>query len=208
MPDLSRMRLWLCVVILLALTVFSGCSRNTPDAAGGPDIPRGYMQTLEIEMGGQLLRFGPFMGYYFKPDTSDNLSYLNVLCFNENSFYTRDMQENALLFKGEAILTTLEPADIRRKGEGRIFPVFFDQAPQSWRQSRPGPEDEFLHFHSCYDKSGPVLTGYWLRHRGMAAFTYDMGQRVNKNSPLYHLVTSGIDRNFAKIIEFDRGPRY
>jgi hypothetical protein len=33
-----------------------------------------------------------------------------------------------------------------------------------------------------------------------------MGGRVGKDSPLYHRVSSGPDRDFARIIEFDRGP--
>lgn len=37
-------------------------------------------------------------------------------------------------------------------------------------------------------------------------FTYDMGGRVGPDSPLYHEVTPGTDRDFAKIMEFDYGP--
>src|SRR6056297_2965752 len=83
---------------------------------GSPDIPRGYMPILEIEMNGHLLRFGPFTGYYFKPRTPDDFSRLAVLCFNEDFFYTRDRPVNALLFKGDAALTTLEPVDVPKAG--------------------------------------------------------------------------------------------
>ena len=51
-----------------------------------------------------------------------------------------------------------------------------------------------------------VLTGYWLRHVAVSEFTYDMGGRVGKESPLYHRVRKGPDRDFAGIVEFDRGP--
>ena len=63
-----------------------------------------------------------------------------------------------------------------------------------------------MHFHSCYNSQGPVLTGYWLRHEARAEFTYDMGGRVGPDSPLYHKVNSGVDKAFGRIIEFDRGP--
>lgn len=192
--------------VLAAMILLAGCDQSA-EKPKAPDIPRGYMPILDIEMNGHLLQFGPFAGYYFKPDSPDDLSRLRVLCFNEDFFYTRDMPENTLLFKGDAILTTLEPVEVPKTGDQRIIPVFFHQAPRAWLQSRPDPQNEFIHFHSCYDKSGPALTGYWLRHRAVAAFTYDMGQRVKEKSPLYHTVTPGMDKKFAKIIEFDRGPR-
>ena len=103
-------------------------------------------------------------------------------------------------------MTTLENLDVKKQGDGRIFPVFFNEAPEQWIQIRPDPVDEFVHFHSCYDAAGPVLTGYWIRHRAVAAFTYDMGRRVSEKNPLYHRVTPGIDKDFARIIEFDSGP--
>lgn len=49
--------------------------------------------------------------------------------------------------------------------------------------------------------------GYWLRHVGAAEFIYDMGGRVSSDSILYHRVKKGVDRDFARLIEFDRGPR-
>jgi hypothetical protein len=33
-----------------------------------------------------------------------------------------------------------------------------------------------------------------------------MGGRVTSESLLYHRVTKGVDRDFARIVEFDRGP--
>lgn len=80
-------------------------------------------------------------------------------------------------------------------------------SPSPWIDSRPEPRDEFLHFHSCYDARGPVLTGYWLRHEAVSEFTYDMGGRVDRESPLYHEVRPGTDKDFARIIEFDSGPQ-
>jgi hypothetical protein len=93
------------------------------------------------------------------------------------------------------------------EGQNRINPVSFEQAPPQWLQSRPQPADVYLHFHSCYDARGAVRQGYWLRHVGVAEFTYDMGGRVSIDSILYHRVKKGEDRDFARLIEFDRGPR-
>lgn len=206
MSEANRIRVCTALFFLVFTTLIfiSGCDSNQAQTVG-LDIPRGYVSTLEIEKNGQLIRFGPFEGYYFKPDAPENFSRLNLVCFNEKSFYTRDLPENSLLFKGEAVMTTLENLDVKKQGERRIFPIFFKDAPDQWTRKRPYPIDEFVHFHSCYDAAGPVLTGYWIRHRGVVAFTYDMGQRVNKKSLLYHRVTPGIDKDFARIIEFDRG---
>jgi len=33
-----------------------------------------------------------------------------------------------------------------------------------------------------------------------------MGGRVSRVSPLYHTVRKGVDLDFARILEFDRGP--
>lgn len=86
-------------------------------------------------------------------------------------------------------------------------PVFFGEAPEEWKRTRPQPEAEYLHFHSCHDAGGAVRIGYWLRHRAVADFTYDMGGKVREGSPLYHRVVKGVDRDFARIVEFDRGPQ-
>lgn len=164
---------------------------------------------IEIEIDDHRLRFGPFVGYYFKPVQPGSFSHISFVCFNERSFYSLDMPENSLLFKGDAVLTMLPEINhpgISLTGRRRIHPIFFKTAPPEWLISRPLPMDEYVHFHSCHDRQGPVLTGYWIRHRAVASFTYDMGRRVGKDSPLYHRVTPGVDKGFARIIEFDRGP--
>jgi hypothetical protein len=157
-------------------------------------------------MDGRLVGFGPFVGYYFKPETMDDFNRIHFICFNERSFYTRDLPPNTKLFEGEGLLTRLENVKYEIPVADRINPVFFYEAPPSWLKTRPEPQDEYIHFHSCYDSQGPVLEGYWLRHAGVAEFTYDMGGLVGPNSPLYHKVKPGIDKEFARIIEFDRGP--
>ena len=91
-------------------------------------------------------------------------------------------------------------------GGRRIVPLFFSQAPDAWRDARPRPQADYVHFHSAYDDRGAVRHGYWLRHTAKARFTYDMGGRVTQDSPLYHLVEPGPDRRFARILEFDHGP--
>ncbi len=189
---------WFCLIA-------AGCGPKE-ETSVELEVPRGYLAVLEIEQDGRRLGFGPFEGYYFKPDKTADLTRLKFVCFNERSFYTRDLPENARLFEGEAVLTRLPEVDFEIPATDRINPVFFPETPQPWIESRPQPRDEFLHFHSCYDSQGPVLTGYWVRHKAVAAFTYDMGGRVGPDSPLYHEVTPGIDRDFARIVEFDRGP--
>lgn len=193
-------------------------------------IPRGYMSKLEINQGGKMIRFGPFVGYYFKPHDPEDITRLSFVCFNEKQYYTRDIPENAKLFEGEAVMATLPDLGIALPkardaagektaenpekaesilpaiGKNRINPVFFTDAPEKWKATRPKPEDLYVHFHSCYDSQGSVHTGFWVRHEGVANFTYDMGGRVSKESPLYHRVTPGPDREFARVLEFDRGP--
>lgn len=171
-------------------------------------IPRGYISTLEIKLDGKVYGFGPFVGYYFRPQNPKDLSQLAFVCFNERGFYTKDIPLNELLFEGEARLARLPENEIVIPSDAtRIHPVFFSEAPTQWLKSRPEPQDEFVHFHSGYDSQGPVLTGYWLRHEARGEFTYDMGGRVGPDSPLYHKVTPGVDKEFARIIEFDRGPK-
>lgn len=195
-------RIWVAAAIAL---LAAGCGQ-TENAPSAPEVPRGYTAVIEIEIEDRLVGFGPFVGYYFKPQTPHDLRRLRFVCFNERSFYTRDLPENAKLFEGEAKLTRLADLDFELPAAERINPVYFPEAPAQWIHSRPAPRDEFVHFHSCYDARGPVLAGYWLRHEGVAAFTYDMGGRVGPDSPLYHKVQPGPDRAFARIIEFDRGP--
>lgn len=196
--------------VLLGLLTMTGCPvANAPDVVSTvePAIPHGYMDRLEQMHDGQMIGFGPFVGYYFRPDDPRDLSRLQFVCFNENRFYSSDMPDGAKLYEGEAVRTALCNADIALAAEERINPIFFENAPEAWRKSRPRPRDEFLHFHSCYNGAGPVRTGYWIRHVAVAAFTYDMGGKVGSDSRLHHKVQKGPDRNFARIIEFDSGPR-
>jgi hypothetical protein len=192
------------VSVILSASV-AGCAPH--DSEMPLRIPRGYVSTLEIDISGRLCRFGPFVGYYFRPDSPVNLASLSFLCFNERRFYTNQQPANALLFRGDAQQVTLPgTGSMPASGEERMHPVFFRDAPQAWLETRPTPKDEFIHFHSCYDALGAVRHGYWLRHDAVAAFTYDMGGRVGPGSPLYHKVQPGVDKGFARIVEFDRGP--
>lgn len=194
-----------CLTVFVLLAV-AGCHPQTEDEIA-LQVPRGYVSTLEIHLDGGLYGFGPFVGYYFRPEDPGDLSRLSFVCFNEREFYTRERPSNGLLFEGEARLVRLPPAGAEISSDGaRIHPVFFPGAPPRWLATRPEPRDEFVHFHSCYDSQGPVLIGYWLRHEGRAAFTYDMGGRVGPGSPLYHEVSPGVDGLFPRIMEFDRGP--
>ena len=193
--------------IVLCLLLAACQTEQAETESQNPAVPRGYVQRLEIEVSDRILSFGPFVGYYFKPVATGDFSRLHFLCFNERAFYTRDLPANARLFKGEARWQRL--ADVGRPvptRKGRIVPLYFDQAPEAWVQSRPKPREAYLHFHSAYDGRGAVRYGYWLRHEAQAAFTYDMGGRVGPQSRLFHRVQPGPDRNFARIIEFDHGP--
>ena len=197
----------LALLTSLAALWAGGC---TPAPPGEVDlkIPRGFVSSLEIKVDGRLCRFGPFVGYYFRPEDPKDLSRLRFLCFNEKGFYTKDVARNAQLFEGEAILVTLTDTGSSLPSEGeRIHPLLFSEAPPQWLETRPEPQDEFVHFHSCYDAQGPVRYGYWLRHVAVTDFTYNMGERVGPDSPLFHQVRTGVDRNFARIVEFDRGPK-
>jgi hypothetical protein len=199
--------LWAVLLLLPVLVAAVGCSPGGKDGEKSAlHVPRGYQPVLEIASDGRLLSFGPFVGYYFKPIDPVDLTLLSVRCFNENRFYTKDLPENALLFSGEAVFVRLPDAGRPIPAKARINPVFFPDAPAAWKNTRPEPQDEFVHFHSGYDATGPALAGFWLRHVAEASFTYDMGGRVSKESPLFHRVKPGPDRAFARIIEFDRGP--
>lgn len=194
------------VSLVLTTIICSGCPGPQKETETNLKIPRGYVDRLDIQIKDRVVGFGPFVGYYFKPEDSTDLTRLTFVCYNENSFYTRDLPENTLLFEGDAVLTQLVDTGFDVPTQNRINPVFFEDAPQKWVNSRPRPRDEYRHFHSCYDGLGPVLAGYWIRHQGKASFTYDMGGRVGPDSPLYHAVHPGIDKQFAKIMEFDAGP--
>lgn len=209
---ISKATVLVVLLIWANMALISGC-RSDPgrlgadgSSGGGIAIPHGYMARLEHVHEERLIGFGPFVGYYFRPEDPKDLSRLSFVCFNENRFYSSNMPESAKLYEGTALLVTLPPADIAIPSRDRINPVFFPQAPEAWRNSRPEPRDEFVHFHSGYNSNGPVPTGYWIRHVAVSEFIYDMGGRVGKESPLYHQVRIGPDRDFARIIEFDRGP--
>ena len=193
------------LLLITGLLAIFGCSDTKRQAP--LELPRGVLSRLEVKLDGHLYTFGPFVGYYFKPTKAGELDHLNIWCFNERGFYSSDMPENALLFTGDAKLAALpEKAEALPVEGGRIKPVFFDEAPEEWLDTRPEPMDEFLHFHSLYDNTGPARRGYWIRHIAEGGFTYDMGGRVSEGSPLYHRVTPGVYKDFAKIIEFDEGP--
>jgi hypothetical protein len=193
------------LAIVAVAFIVSGCSETKEDKTVLLEVPRGYVDRLEINHGGSILKFGPFVGYYFKPQNIDDLTRLTFLCYNKDSFYTKDLAENALLFKGDAVFKELSDTGFSLPSENRINPVFFSDVPGVWLEQRPKPKNEYLHFHSCYDSQGPVLAGYWIRHTSEKTFTYDMGGRIGKESPLYHAVTPGIDKRFARVVEFDRG---
>lgn len=192
-----------------AVLLSAGCpTTENPGAAQDADfaVPYGYMARLEQVHDGRMIGFGPFVGYYFRPANPDDLRESNFVCFNENTFYSSDMADGAKLYEGTAVMATLPDANVSIPTGDRINPIFFSDAPQPWLETRPEPRDEFRHFHSCYNGAGPVRTGYWIRHVAVADFTYDMGGRVGEDSPLHHRVQRGPDRDFAEIIEFDRGP--
>jgi hypothetical protein len=201
------------MLAMLLLLICTGMFNCTSEKESGGSlkqtvvVPHGYMARLEQVHENRLIGFGPFRGYYFLPQDPKDLSRLVFVCFNEDGFYSSDMPVGAKLYEGTAVRDTLPRADFEIPVKNRINPVFFPDAPEKWLKCRPEPRDEYLHFHSCYDGTGPVFTGYWLRHTAMAAFTYDMGGRLAESSPLYHRVQKGVDGNFAKVIEFDRGPQ-
>ncbi len=201
------------LLICVYTVVMSGCrpEPETDGPNGSSDgvvvVPHGYMARLEQVFDGQMIGFGPFVGYYFRPESPGDPSRLRIVCFNETRFYSSDMPDGAKLYEGTAVRTTLPRADVVIPAQDRINPVFFEQAPETWRGTRPEPRNEFVHFHSCYNGAGPVLTGYWIRHVAVSDFTYDMGGRVGNESPLYHRVHKGPDLDFARIVEFDRGPK-
>jgi hypothetical protein len=213
------MKMGICKATILTVflicayaAVISGCfsdpETDGPDGSSGvvAVVPHGYMARLEQVHDGRMVGFGPFVGYYFRPEDPGDLSRLRFICFNENRFYSSDMPNGAKLYEGTAVRATLPRADVVIPAQDRINPVFFAATPEAWRDTRPEPRDEFVHFHSGYDATGPVHTGYWIRHVAVSDFTYDMGGRVGQESPLYHRVLKGPDRDFARIIEFDRGP--
>lgn len=202
-PEPIRRRL---LAVALAATLWACGETGTERPEAPPAIPRGYAARIEIQQGGRLYGFGPFVGYYFRPAEPPDTDELRFLVFNERGFYTEEMPVNARLFEGTAVLMELPQVGDLPAGAERITPVFFADAPEGWKRTRPQPKEEYRHFHSCYDARGAVRLGYWLRHVASAEFTYDMGGRVDARSPLHHRVRPGVDRGFPEIIEFDRGP--
>ena len=178
-----------------------------PTAAAAVETPRGYYTQLEFIYQGQQLSFGPFVGYYFRPATGDDLTRLEFRCYNERQFYADQLPADTLLFEGEAVLSSLPRVRALPRSNARIEPVFFAQAPPEWIQSRPAPQEQFVHFHSAYDSTGPSYSGYWLRHQPVSSFTYNMGGRVDKSSPLDHQTDPEAPQRFPHIVEFDSGPK-
>jgi hypothetical protein len=205
LPQISNKSLWRACFAALLL---AGCKSQGPPDNDGPDIPRGYRSTVQIHVDGRRLSFGPFVGYYFRPDDPHDLGVLRFVCFNERSFYTTSVAPDTLLYEGKAIQKTLPEAGYGIPHQARINPVFFEDAPAAWRQTRPAPSNAYVHFHSCYSGRGAARTGYWLSHRALTNFVYDMGGRTGLESPLYHVVSKGVDTGFARIIEFDHGPTH
>ena len=201
---MSKLKPILITVLLLLTT---GCPRPVPvPEAESSRPPRGYVDRVRLMIDGTQVGFGPFVGYYFKPMTLKDLTHLEFRCYNERGFYTDELPEHALLFTGTARFRRLPDSGNPPKGKGRILPVVFGDAPEDWKATRPEPADEYLHFHSVYDGVGPVRAGFWLRHVGEATFTYNMGGRVDETSMQHHRVEPGVDKKFARILEFDRGP--
>jgi len=177
-----------------------------PTISAAVDTPRGFYTQLEFIYQGQRLSFGPFVGYYFRPENGADLTRLTFRCYNERQFYSDQLPADALLFTGDAVLSTLPRVRALPQGPARIEPTFFADAPPQWLQTRPEPQQEFVHFHSAYDFNGPSYTGYWLRHQPATRFSYNMGGRISEDSPLYHQAVPGEAQRFPHIIEFDAGP--
>ena len=102
----------LTVLLICAYTaVMSGC-RSDPETDGSSGVvfvvPHGYMARLEQVHDGRMVGFGPFVGYYFRPEDPGDLSRLRFVCFNENRFYSSDMPSGAKLYEG----TAAQPAKI------------------------------------------------------------------------------------------------
>jgi len=183
--------------------------RRAPDARSQRfEPPRGFQSSWKIPLGDVLAGFGPFVGYWFRPETSGNFDRLRFVCANVNRFYASTMPDGAVLFEGDAILRKLPGTGEPLPRAHRINAVFFAEAPAEWLRTRPEPREEFLHFHSCYDASGPLPHGYWMRHVAREPFLFDMGARAGPGSPVYHEIERGPARNFSRIVEFDRGPRW
>ncbi|MFW5844689.1 MAG: hypothetical protein ACOCXJ_00520 [Planctomycetota bacterium] len=168
-----------------------------------PDIRLGLMAGLGALLVAMVLLLGLIGSRTDLPE-----GYSRRLTFEHEGreFYTTDLPDGALLYRGQGRITTLPDVAHGIPESGRITPIPLAGAPAAWRDTRPAPPDEWQHFHSAYDAQGAVRTGIWLRHEAQASFTYDMGGRVGPTSVLHHEVEPGLDTGFASLIEFDRGP--
>ena len=108
----------------------AGPTRGPMHHRAGVVVPRGYMARLEQVHDGRMIGFGPFVGYYFRPEDPRDLSRLKFVCFNENRFYSSDMPDGAKLYEGTAVRATLPQADITIPAQERINPVFFRKRPR------------------------------------------------------------------------------
>ena len=93
-------------ILTLLLTVacavaMSGCrsDQDIDGSAGVVAVPHGYMARLEQVHDSRMIGFGPFVGYYFRPEDPSDLSRLQFICFNEKRFYSSDMPDGAKLFE-------------------------------------------------------------------------------------------------------------
>ncbi len=123
------------LITCACVAVMSGCrsDQGTDGSSDGPvSVPHGYMDRLEQVHDGRMIGFGPFVGYYFRPEDPRDLSRLRFVCFNENRFYSSDMPDGAKLYEGTAVRTTLPLTDAVIPARDRINPVFFDEWPEDW----------------------------------------------------------------------------
>ncbi|MEE4363221.1 MAG: hypothetical protein V2J08_04770, partial [Desulfotignum sp.] len=86
----SNMCILFLVSLVITATIGCGCSGPQDDRQKHLKVPRGYVARLDIQMKDRVLGFGPFVGYYFKPENPEDLTRLTFVCYNEDSFYTRD----------------------------------------------------------------------------------------------------------------------
>ena len=101
-----------CAAVIFGCRSVKGESESDSIPDGVVAIPHGYMARLEQVHDGRMIGFGPFVGYYFRPETPRDLSRLSFVCFNEKRFYSSDMPDSAKLYEGTALLVTLPSADI------------------------------------------------------------------------------------------------
>jgi len=103
------------VCLLLATASIMGCP--SAEAPLSVVVPHGYMARLQQVRDGRLIQFGPFVGYYFRPQDPDDPSRLRFVCFNEKKFYSSDRAEGAKLYEGVAVRATLPESDVAAEKE-------------------------------------------------------------------------------------------